>query len=531
MIKANYFFEYLIANLTDTPNIVDQTKKNIARYSQEMLRQGTTTDSEIYSSLHKTATPYQNVTYRQLAQFAKNIYTVKYQKIQRDDPESSFLLDPAHAPENMSEFECFDFCFGNTSTIMGITSFEGLRPIGKNNVDTALPSGFVHFYPNGHLAQTNHTDPRNITKRIFFNVSPQNALNISCELAKYAADTDAKVYCRFNPDAKNSEPLCLYTNKEQLPEMLGFLAQLEKGHPEFLQPADCKHPFYAPIKPYCSIADESQSKSYFTAEMSKALAEFLETMKTGIWASKNLLTSTYVIGKDHAKVNAANFCRYLSWRNLGIAINDMQNAYKNSAKTDNIAQKQYADDLMRQYKAAQKDPKYYLTQQIETVSQNLLDSMVKNNPSTTAQIQVRLYTKSFDLAEDAQKAKESYEKNGFWTDNLDLNLNLNQVLYDALNLDEELAPNFETVRSDNFFETIAQKLENHNLSHVVPFMTTDTAALFNKYWEARQFGEVMYTGSGIRPANIEHDVYNQKFKDSLQEESIQTQTTSNAQTR
>lgn len=515
MIRPNYFFEYLLANL----DIIDETKHNVATFCSELLAQGASGTNSVYYATNKKTTPYPNLTYKDLAKFAKDVYAIRYQQIQQDYPDNDLVNNPEWSPENISERDCFDMFFTNDQpTFWGFKnqSFPFL-PMTEENKNDALAEQFVHFHPNGFPSKTEQADSRKITKRIYFNVSPQNALNITRELAQYASDTGEKVYCKFSTSAKRSDPILFYTNEEQLPRLLGFLDQLEAVHPEYLEPADCRQPFAAPIRPYCGLADEPEDivvysnnevrtqKTSFNYEMSKALGKYLENTTNSIFENIDLKTTSFVVGKDARILNAQEYTEYLTWLNMGKTILKTQEMYKNANDSYGQTKKQLADELWGQYLEARANSKHYLANEIAKTSNTLYQGILNQKIPTVASISIHSQTDYNQLPLsnlDKWYAEKSVKDNGFWETRIDLGFNLYSELIQNLGLHGDLQATINTQNPDQFFQNIQDYMDEGKRSSVIPFLNTSTVANFYEYWQAKERGEITYSGSGIAPAEI-----------------------------
>ncbi len=514
MIRPNYFFEYLLANL----DIIDQAKHNTADFCHELLTKGVRGQTEVYQALNKNSTPYPDLTYQDLAKFAKEVYAIRYQQIISSN--SNLVANKDWAPDKISEKECFDMFFTEDQfTQWGFSNQSFFYPpLTEKNKNQVLAEQFLHFSPNGYPEKTKQTDSRNITKRIYFNVSPQNALNITRELAQYAADTGEKVYCKFSTSAKRSDPLLFYTNDEQLPRLLGFLDQLETVHPEYLEPADCRQPFLAPVRPYCGIADEpedikfySNGKEYskktsFNYEMSAAIGDFLEIASSVIIDRTDFANATYVIGKDNQSVDAKQYTEYLTWLKFGKTLVKCQEKFKNANSEYAKQQQQLTEELWGQYIEARANPNHYLAKSIAETSQMLYQSIVDKNPATKTSVTIRShldYKKFLHSSSDQKEAQESLEKNGYWEATLNIDLNLHSELFKNFAVDQQTQQFFDTKSADNFFASNIEKyLSEHNRSSVISFLNISTVANLNEYWTAKESGIIAYAGSGIAPAEI-----------------------------
>ena len=488
-MKENYFFEYLLTN----PEIFDKSIENAANFCKEMVMEG---KADTYNSLSKDHTMYDSLTYQDLANFAKDVYAIRYQQIARDDPQSAILSNKSWAPDKISADDCFNMFFTpKAMTQWGFSEQnEEFDEIDNSNRNTTLPSDFVHFAPNGYPYQTHDDiDHRSITKRIYFNVSPINALNITKELAQYAADTGAKVYCKFHTDSRRSDPLLFYTNEEQLPELMYFLDQLEQKHPEYLEPADCKQPFTAPVRPYCGIADEPmQAMTSFNSQMSEALDEPIKTMEQLLFEDKDLYKMRFTVGKDNKVVDAEGYASYMTWLKVGQSIKQMQEQFawaQNDYEKEALA---YANELWAQYVDARSNPKSFMANEIQNASQELYESMLSGKPSRGFSITTQtahenpwgynknLYPSKFER--DKQQTGKVVEK-------LPVQFNLYKELIKTLNLEESINNYFT---NDGFTYIFGDSMEKNHRCPAAPFLNLETYTKMADYMTARENGEIEY---------------------------------------
>lgn len=488
-MKENYFFEYLLAN----PEIFDKSIENAANFCKEMVMEGKT---DTYAALTKDHTVYNSLTFQNLADFAKDIYAIRYQQIVRDDPQSAILSNKSWAPDKISADDCFNMFFTQKAmTQWGFSEQnEEFDAINNSNRNTTLPSDFVHFAPNGYPDKTHDdVDPRSITKRIYFNVSPTNALNITKELAQYAADTGAKIYCKFHTDSRRSDPLLFYTNEEQLPELMYFLDQLEQKHPEYLEPADCKQPFTAPVRPYCGIADEPvQSRTSFNSQMSKALDEPIKTMEKLLFEEAELNKMRFAVGKDGKVVDAEGYASYMTWLKVGQSIKQMQENFS-SAQNDYEKEAQaYANELWAQYVDARSNPKSFMANEIQNASQELYESMLSGNPSRKLSITTKTNHEN-PWGQNKKWHPEMFERDkqqtGKVVEKLPVQFNLYKELIKTLNLEDSINSYFT---NDGFVYIFGDSMDKNLCCASAPFLNKETYIKMADYMTARENGEIEY---------------------------------------
>ena len=488
-MKENYFFEYLLAN----PEIFDKSIESTAQFCKEMVLEGKT---NTYSALKKDNTNCNSLTYQNLANFAKDIYAIKYQQIARDDPKSAILSNASWAPDKIGADDCFNMFFTQKAmTQWGFFEQEEVFPeISNQNRNTQLPSDFVHFVPNGLPQKTTDSiDPRSITKRIYFNVSPLNALNITRELAQYASDTGAKVYCKFHTKNLRSDPLLFYTNEEQLPELMYFLDQLEQRHPEYLEPADCKQPFIAPVRPYCGIADEPlQSRVSFNDRMGKALDETIKSMETLIFDDIDLNKLRFSVGKDNTIVDTEGYASYMAWLKVGQSIRKMQKRFA-SVQSDSEKEAQaYANELWAQYVDARSNSKSFMANEIQNASQELYESILSGNPSRYFSITTQTVHKNpwgQNKLLYPQKLENKKQTTGKMVETFPIKFNMYKELVEILELGKGINNYFT---NDGFAYIFGKNMEKYSRCPSAPFLNLETYTKMAEYLSARERGEIEY---------------------------------------
>lgn len=494
-MQENYFFDYLTAH----PEIATQTKQNAVEFLRDMLRNG---KQDVYTALTKDKIRYQAPTNRDLAIFAKDIYTILYATNHAKYPD--FYKSE---PQNMSAETCFyqSFCM-NFSPFGFQVQNEPFDELTTENESKTAESDFIHFAPNGFPETTSSdVDNRRITKRIYLNISPINSLNVAREMAQYVADTNARLYCKFSTDNSRSDPFLFYTNEEQLPELMNFLDQLEQRHPEYLRPADCKMPFYANTRQYCGIADEhSYMHTSFNSNISGAFSKPLNEINKEMWQEMDLTKRTYTVENGTRELNAQNYAYYMAWLKVGQQIYQQKQRFV-EPKTDTQKQLQeYYNELWIQYLDARQNPESQLAKEINEMGKGFYTSMQKDSPTTQIP-QIQVYTKSnnpynFNAKFYPDRFAQIKQSTGYEWNRLQINFNLHKELFDTLGCEEVLQ---KKLSLKNFDKNFAEDLKEFHISPEMLFMSTETAEKFCEYQKAELKGEIEHPCTTQEPSQAE----------------------------
>ncbi len=498
-MKSNYFFEYLIKN----PQVSREAKANAVNFLQDIVRNGKMLDivdtrsfklkPSIYKLLRKDSTNCKSLTNEDLSLFAKDLYTTMYpQLVAKYSPEIEF-----ETPETVTPELCFKLAFvryQNLPFLLGThTQNCSIYPYEEGDLKKDASHDFIHFCPNGWPNKTNsEVDSREITKRLYFNVSPANSLNIIREMAEYMQmSPETRFFCKFHTDKVRSDTLVLYTNEEQLPEVVHFLNQLQEHHPEYLEPADCKMPFYAPFTSYCGIADEPKYvRSSFNSEFCKAITPRFHKLYSDIMSELDYKNAIYSVGKKG--YNAENFSKYTAWQKTCDKIHEMKTKYANAKTNADLQSKAYYDELWEQFLKAKTNPESQMAKDIDALGNALYKSIQSGEP-LRQNIVLPTYTKRENSHDDLKNIKKiSTIEGAKYCDQLDLNFNFHREIFNTLGGEKLLQ---EKLNAENFSQIFGADLEEHHLSPDYIFMNTETASKYDEYHRDYIRGNIDYSTS------------------------------------
>jgi hypothetical protein len=349
------------------------------------------------------------------------------------------------------------------------TKFNGHAPIFSqdgNNIVTqnnTVEPNFVHVMPIGL---------KKINCRLYFNTTPENSCKFGELLLEASAKNNIPIYFKFDTEGCRNDSMLIYTNYEQVQEIVNIVKKIEKKYPKLFIGANKSGVFTAKIDDIISYGEEPQYKhSSFNSERSEAIESFIAKEKqkackfignfngklqNSQWELLNLkeyiiyrLSSSFLdtLEQTQQNIRQGNFPRFVNQQNVQDYISIETNIYEQCKKEIPV-------NIMSQFQDA-----------AEKIVKDLKQGFSPNTPH------IQFATKRTSLIKNQIEAKSMKEK-GFFIYNHPINLNLERKLFDVFDIQSKILNDVTEDKLQPFFD-------DHHCSLRKPYLNTETEQELN----------------------------------------------------
>lgn len=402
----------------------------------------------------------------------------KFTPEQRDKIKA-FLSMEKYKKENMTPEKCYSFIHYEYDTLLKGT---GIRPAQSqaNNQPPITNGGevttdFIHCMP--------FEQPKDIACRLYLNIKPEHICVLSEKLIKMCFDKRIRLYFKYWTKDNRNDTFLIYTNYEQIQDMINILKQIKKENPKIFEGCENINPLLTNIENFIGFGEEPKyKKSSFNDERASAIDEFSKDVveKEIVKERKRIANYTDTISTSQGhSLSLENYLIYRLEQSFKETILQRQKDIVNRkyprqyVRWGTKAISSYIEIENKIYRTCMNTLPPFVKQQIQEQAKQYLDGLRKGYNVFIKPI--RFPTQNLDLFSPINRDifNNDLNKNGHLDYEFYINLDMQEKLFSVFGSDKRI----EKIITD---EALAPYLAKHHVSSEHLSLNTETEKYLNQ---------------------------------------------------